>query len=86
MGRESVACPSLHVDLLRLLLLILGVGDVHCENPVLAFAADRIRIDILGEREAALEATLEALDAVVLFELRARGIRTLSLQYNFSLA
>jgi len=37
------------------LLLILGVGDVYCENPVLAFAADRIRIDILGEREAALE-------------------------------
>jgi hypothetical protein len=40
---------SLHTDLLRLMLCWFGLGDMHRKDSVLTLAADRVRVDILGQ-------------------------------------
>jgi hypothetical protein len=64
---ESVTQQSLHADVPRRLTSRLGLWDVHGEDTVLALTADCIRVDILWKREASFEASVAALDAMVLF-------------------
>src|ERR1700675_456500 len=60
---------SLHGDLLRLLLGRLRLRNMHRQHAILALAADGIRVHVVRHREAALEATVEALDAMELLVL-----------------
>src|SRR5271165_5587640 len=82
---ESWGFHSLDGDLFWLLLRHFGLGNVHGENPILALAADRIRVHILREREAPLEAAIKALRAMVFLVLVLFLLFTLTLDGDHSI-
>jgi hypothetical protein len=45
---ETPVHRLLNVDLLRLILCGLCLGNVHRKDPILTFAADRVGVDVLG--------------------------------------
>src|ERR1019366_2754247 len=79
-----MAPTLLYGDLLRLVLWRLDLGNVHAEDAILAVTADSIDVHVLGQREAAFEAAVEAFHAMEFLVLVLLLLLAFALDRNHS--